>query len=121
MREREACTKQGRLAVMTSPGELEYQDYDIPDPEPGCLVLRVIRANVCGSELHIWCGHHPVKKCGGIGDEMVERVAALGEGVLTDAAGQPVEIGDRVVATYFRFVCAAPLTGWAIQPARQCL
>jgi threonine dehydrogenase-like Zn-dependent dehydrogenase len=93
---------QGRIAVMSSPGELEYQDYDVPDPEPGCLVLRVIRANVCGSELHIWRGHHPVKKRGGIGHEMVGRVAALGKGVLADSAGQSLEIGDRVVATYFQ-------------------
>ena len=28
----------------------------MPDPEPGALVVRVTRANVCGSDLHIWRG-----------------------------------------------------------------
>ena len=92
----------GTIAVMTKPGELEYQSYDIPAPGPGALVLQILRANVCGSELHVWRGHHPVKKRGGIGHEMVGRVIALGDGVTTDYASQPVKIGDRVVATYFQ-------------------
>lgn len=99
---------QGEIAVMTSPGELEYQRYDVPKPGPGALVLKVIRANVCGSELHIWRGHHPVKKRGGIGHEMVGRVYALGEGVKTDCAGEPLAIGDRVVATYFQTCLKCP-------------
>lgn len=99
---------QGEIAVMTSPGELEYQRYEVPRPGPGALVLKVIRANVCGSELHIWRGHHPVKKRGGIGHEMVGRVHALGEGVQADCAGEPLAVGDRVVATYFQTCLKCP-------------
>jgi threonine dehydrogenase-like Zn-dependent dehydrogenase len=98
----------GTIAVMTGPGELEYQTYDLPKPAPGSLLLRVVRANVCGSELHIWRGHHPVKKRGGIGHEMVGRVLALGEGVTTDCARQPIAIGDRIVATYFQTCLRCP-------------
>ena len=52
----------GRLALMTKPGQLTMAEYEVPDPErdavrPG----SILRANVCGSELHIWNGHHPVK------------------------------------------------------------
>lgn len=93
---------QGEIAVMTRPGELEYQHYEVPAPGPGALVLEVIRANVCGSELHTWRGYHPVKKRGGIGHEMVGRVHALGDGVNRDCAGEPLQVGDRVVATYFQ-------------------
>ena len=99
---------QGEIAVMTRPGELEYQRYEVPPPGPGALVLKVIRANVCGSELHIWRGHHPVKKRGGFGHEMVGRVQALGEGVTTDCAGEPLAVGDRVVATYFQTCLRCP-------------
>jgi threonine dehydrogenase-like Zn-dependent dehydrogenase len=104
---------QGEIAVMTRPGELAYQQYDVPAPEPGALVLQVLRANVCGSELHIWRGHHPVKKRGGFGHEMVGRVHALGQGVTTDCAGEPLQVGDRVVATYFQTCgrCAQCLGG----------
>ncbi|GAB7543109.1 zinc-binding dehydrogenase [Cupriavidus sp. 8B] len=98
----------GEIAVMTKPGELEYQHYEVPEPGPGALVLRILQANVCGSELHIWRGHHPVKKRGGIGHEMVGVVHALGDGVTTDCAGEPLTIGDRVVATYFQTCLRCP-------------
>lgn len=98
----------GKIAVMTAPGELAYQEYEVPEPAPGCLVLKVTRANVCGSELHIWRGHHPVKKRGGIGHEMVGTVVALGEGVTADCANQPLAVGDRVVSTYFQTCLRCP-------------
>lgn len=98
----------GKIAVMTAPGQLAYQEYKLPTPKTGAVLLEVIRSNVCGSELHIWRGHHPVKKRGGIGHEMVGRIAALGEGVTCDSAGQPLQIGDRVVATYFQTCLSCP-------------
>ncbi|GGO76400.1 zinc-binding alcohol dehydrogenase [Marinobacterium nitratireducens] len=98
----------GKVAVMTEPGRLEYQEYDLPQPGYGAVLLEVLRSNVCGSELHIWRGHHPVKKRGGIGHEMVGRVTALGEGVSTDSAGETLSVGDRVVATYFQTCLSCP-------------
>ena len=62
----------GRLAVMTEPGQLIMAEYDVPEPERDALVLKIVRANVCGSELHMWNGHHPTKKRGGLGHELVE-------------------------------------------------
>lgn len=92
----------GRLAYMTEPRALAFAEYPVPTPEPGGLVLETIRANVCGSELHIWGGRHPVKKRGGLGHEMVGRVAALGTGTTTDSRGLPLAEGDRIVCTYFQ-------------------
>jgi threonine dehydrogenase-like Zn-dependent dehydrogenase len=92
----------GRLALMTEPGHLAMAKYAVPEPERDALVLEIIRANVCGSELHIWNGHHPVKKRGGLGHEMIGRIHAIGSAVMTDYAGQPISVGDRVVVTYFQ-------------------
>lgn len=91
----------GQIAVMMAPGSLAIQDYPIPDPAPGALVLRILRSNICGSEIHIWCGHHPTKRSGGLGHETVGVIEKLGAGVVADWAGTPVKEGDRVVAAYF--------------------
>lgn len=92
----------GRLAYMEAPGELAFAEYAIPTPEPDEIVLELTRANVCGSELHIWNGRHPVKKRGGLGHEMVGRIHELGRGRTKDNAGRDLQIGDRVVCTYFQ-------------------
>lgn len=90
----------GRLAYMPEPGKIEFREYELPEPEPGAILVEVINANVCGSELHIWRGHHPVKRAV-MGHEMVGRVFRLGKGVTKDNAGNPLKVGDRVVAPYF--------------------
>ncbi|WP_135553957.1 zinc-binding dehydrogenase [Paenibacillus cymbidii] len=91
----------GTVAVMTEPGKLAYEDYELPEPGQGALLVSVVRTNVCGSELHIWQGNHPTKRSGVMGHEMVGRIERLGAGVETDYAGRPVQAGDRVVAAYF--------------------
>lgn len=93
---------QGVTTVLTAPGELEQREYTVPDPETGGVLLEMVRANVCGSEVHILKGHHPLIQPGCVlGHEGVGRVARLGRGAGTDFAGQPLAEGDRVVATYF--------------------
>ncbi|MBO1769258.1 zinc-binding dehydrogenase [Agrococcus sp. TF02-05] len=95
-------TETGRVAVMTAPGELAYQEYPVPTAAPDELVLEIARANVCGSELHIWNGKHPVKKRGGLGHEMLGVVRELGARRQVDNRGEPLAVGDRVVVTYFQ-------------------
>lgn len=91
----------GKVAVMTKPGKLSFAEYDLPKVGFGSVLVQVVRTNVCGSELHIWQGHHPTKKSGVMGHEMVGKIAALGPDVETDYAGNPVKVGDRVAAAYF--------------------
>ena len=63
---------------------------------PGAALLKVKRANVCGSDLHIF--HHLSVALRDIvlGHEFVAEVAQLGEGLTTDSAGSPVAVGDRI-------------------------
>lgn len=113
LQQKSSARPTGRLAYMTSPGELAFAEYTVPSPEQGAVVVEVQRANVCGSELHIWTGKHPVKKRGGLGHEMIGTIHALGEGVTTDFAGESIGVGDRVVYTYFQTCdrCARCLDG----------
>ena len=45
---------QGRVAVLRAyGGDFELRDYPVPDPEPGALLVKLTRAGICGSDLHI--------------------------------------------------------------------
>ena len=47
----------GRLAVIREYGKpFEIQEYEVPDPEPGAVILRITQACICGSDLHTWRG-----------------------------------------------------------------
>lgn len=75
------------------------QEKTIPLPEPGQgeLLVRILAAGVCGSDVHIWRGEDgrttlPLTP----GHEGVGRVEAMG-GQLVDVDGQEVRVGDSVV------------------------
>lgn len=99
----------GRVVAVTGIRSIEVQEYDLPEIPPGAALLKVRRANVCGSDVHIFHGrNHLLRDCV-LGHEFVAEIAELGEGLETDSSGAPVQVGDRVVVVYFRTClrCAA--------------
>jgi L-iditol 2-dehydrogenase len=100
----------GRVAVLRAyGGEFELREYPLPEVEPGGILVKLTRAGICGSDLHIWRGE--MKEVYGaiprdltFGHEMCGRVERLGAGVGTDSMGQPLREGDRVTYLYF-FPC----------------
>jgi threonine dehydrogenase-like Zn-dependent dehydrogenase len=84
-------------------GSLEIQEYELPDPEPGALILKITQAGVCGSDLHAWRGERldefdPIPPEGRpTGHEGTGVVYRLGEGVSTDWLGKPIAEGDRII------------------------
>jgi len=95
----------GTTTVLAGVEQTRVEEYELPRPGAGDVLVEMVRANICGSELHIWRGHHPQVKVGCVlGHEGLGRVVALGEGVTHDFAGDPLHEGDRVVATYYQ-VC----------------
>ena len=99
--------KKGRAAVYFGIGNpMEIKEYPVPEPEPGAMLIKVSRAVICGSELHIWRGQPDLAAMGapfpiGLGHEMTGRIARLGQGVSTDSEGQSLAEGDMVVYRYF--------------------
>jgi L-iditol 2-dehydrogenase len=92
--------------VVTEPGTIEVREYPLAPPEPGWALLRILRAGICGTDLHTIRGD--VRQYVGTqhertlsypiicGHENVAIVEATGGEVL-DAQGRPVASGDRVV------------------------
>ena len=94
----------GRVVVFTGPrAPFEIEEFDVPDPEPGAVVLKVTQAGVCGSDLHTWRGEMsgpgaatgPSKRTQG--HEGTGVIFRLGAGVTTDYMGRPAKEGDRIV------------------------
>ncbi len=102
-----AKTKMGKAAIYHGLGHpMEIKEYPVPEPEPGAILVKMRRADICGSDLHMWRGDVDLATLGQplpviLGHEMVGEVAKLGEGVTTDSAGRPLSPGDRVVYRYF--------------------
>ncbi|MEV6328833.1 alcohol dehydrogenase catalytic domain-containing protein [Streptomyces sp. NPDC051909] len=85
-------------------GGLERREHPLLPPRPGGALLAVERANVCGSDVHLWRGGHPTLNDCVLGHEFVGRVVDTGGAALHDARGELLAEGDRVVCSYFR-VC----------------
>jgi len=100
------CMK-GRVAVLKPGKRFELREFAVPDPEPGATIVRMSMAGVCGSDLHTWRGDHgdarPISASGHLlGHEGTGVIHALGSGLDTDFAGEPLREGDRVVFSAIR-------------------
>jgi threonine dehydrogenase-like Zn-dependent dehydrogenase len=100
----------GRIVVFTGPGApFEIHEREVPDPEPGAVILKVTQAGICGSDLHAWRGDDQVTSYGKpqppgrtIGHEGTGVVYKLGKDVTTDHLGKPLKEGDRIVYSAIR-------------------
>ncbi len=104
----------GRIAEFHEPMKpFKIREVQVPDPEPGAVVIKIRGSNICGSDLHAWHGRFTTKGLGGqlptvLGHEMVGTVAKLGDGVAIDSDGQPLNVGDLVAYTYFHMCGRCP-------------
>ena len=92
----------GRIVVLKEYRKpFEIAEYDVPDPEPGDVLLKITQAGICGTDLHVWRGDTdgwPLPPAGRtMGHEGTGVVYKLGKGVTTDSAGVPIKEGDRVI------------------------
>jgi threonine dehydrogenase-like Zn-dependent dehydrogenase len=100
----------GRIARFDEPNKpFEIATVSLPEIGPGEILIKVARANICGSDVHAWHGTFATRGLGGqlptvLGHEMVGAVEALGDCVTSDSNGKPLAPGTRVVFPYF-FCC----------------
>src|SRR5439155_8983643 len=94
----------GRAAVATEAGQsIVIREYDVRDPRPDEILIRITMASICGSDLHMWRGEVPwFSKTPTVpGHEHTGVVARLGGERTVDSLGRPLQEGDRVAYSYF--------------------
>lgn len=82
-----------KAAVLTKQKTLALCDVETPVAGPGEAVIRVAYTGICGSDVHLFTGRHPLSRAGMIlGHEFSGIVAALGSPCKT------IQVGDKVCA-----------------------
>jgi L-iditol 2-dehydrogenase len=78
---------------------LEIREFPLTEPAPGEILVEVVTATVCGTDVHNWQAvagghmHLPVVP----GHEGVGKIVKFGTSGATDSTGAPLSIGDRIV------------------------
>ncbi len=87
-----------RAAVFVGPGRpLDMRMLESRLPQTGEVRVRVRCCTICGSDLHTYQGHRSTPTPTVLGHEILGEVESLGPGEpVTDHAGEPLRIGDRV-------------------------
>src|ERR1700738_494582 len=97
---KESCV----AATLVRSGQYELREFPIPEPAPGCVLVKMEMSGICGTDKHTYQGfttqygdrklEFPIIQ----GHENVGTIAAIGGyGKYTDFEGISLEIGDRVV------------------------
>ena len=91
-----------KAVVMVEPGEFDVREFELPEPGPNDVLMRVELNGVCGTDIHINEGgmdhlDFPILP----GHEFAGRVEKLGEDVETDARNEPLAEGDPITAIPF--------------------
>jgi threonine dehydrogenase-like Zn-dependent dehydrogenase len=91
-------------ATLVEPGRYEIREFPLPEPAPGCVLVKMQMSGICGTDKHTYQGfttqygerklEFPLIQ----GHENVGTIAAIGgEGKYKDFEGIPLQVGDRVV------------------------
>jgi threonine dehydrogenase-like Zn-dependent dehydrogenase len=82
-----------KAAVYRGVGKIALEERPRPLPRAGQAVIRITTTTICGTDIHIVNGDHPVRPGLILGHEPVGVIDALGEGLHDD-----YEVGQRVIA-----------------------
>ena len=86
-----------RQAVMTAPGRIELREVPVPELAAGQVLVRVKRIGVCGSDIHVYHGKHPLTPYPVVqGHEVSGVVERIGAEVRGLAAGDQVTLQPQV-------------------------
>jgi threonine dehydrogenase-like Zn-dependent dehydrogenase len=94
-------------ATLVEPGKYELREYPLPEPAPGCVLVKMELSGICGTDKHTYQGYTTQYAGAGSakeirfpiiqGHENVGTVEAIGGDEYRDFEGIPLKAGDRVV------------------------
>ena len=80
--------------VLEEPGCIALRTVEIPQPGPGEVLIKVVAATTCGTDLKAYLRGHPqIPMPGLLGHEYAGVVAAIGPGA-------PFKVGDSVMGVH---------------------
>src|SRR2546427_203460 len=86
-----------KQAVMTAPGRIELRDVPAPEVAPEQVLVRMKRIGVCGSDIHVFHGKHPLTPYPVVqGHEVSGVVERTGSAVRGLSPGDPVTLQPQV-------------------------
>jgi len=87
-----------KQAIMLAPGQIDLHEIQAPTPGPGEVLLHIQRIGVCGSDIHVYHGKHPLTSYPVVqGHEFSAVLAALGPGVTGLTPGARVTALPQIV------------------------
>jgi threonine dehydrogenase-like Zn-dependent dehydrogenase len=89
-----------KAAVLEEYGQpLQIREVEIPGIGPRAILVKVLMAGICGTDVHQQKGELTIKSpLPNIqGHETIGRIVELGEGRVKDAAGEEIKVGDRIM------------------------
>jgi 2-desacetyl-2-hydroxyethyl bacteriochlorophyllide A dehydrogenase len=85
-----------QAAVFADRRRLEIRDVPEPEPGPGELLVKVERAGMCGTDLHIFNGEYTARYPLVPGHELAGAVVGVGDGVTGFSTGDRVALDPNV-------------------------
>lgn len=87
-----------KQAIMIKPGEIVFQEVDVPEMKPDQIKVKMKRMGICGSDIHVYHGKHPYTSYPVVqGHEVAAKVVEVGSNVKNFKVGDKVTIQPQVV------------------------
>ena len=100
-------------ATLVEPGRYELREYPLPEPAPGCVLVKMLMSGICGTDKHTFQGYTThanrdlvsvgVSAIGHVGDLYVQNhkllsayEGALSSGVLPSSRGKSMSRDDHI-------------------------
>jgi alcohol dehydrogenase len=101
MNDKSRSQSRALAAIFSGHGQpFRLEEFAIPQPARGEILVDITCSTICGSDLHTWHGRRMEPTPCILGHEIVGRIAAFGaESPRTDMRGEFLQVGDRITWT----------------------